>query len=117
MTSGVARAFPDSESPQNEQSLKKNNWLWFEEKWGKWNSCPTKTEAGYGPGCDFKKAITVDNIHCVSWTSSKGELNSATTLASQPAARDSLSFIINVAIMTLSWGLFKKMDAESSSSN
>ena len=41
------------------------------------------------------------------------ELNSAATLASQPAAGHSLSFIITIVIMTLGWGLFVGLAAES----
>ena len=51
--SGVARAFsggrfanPEGQNEEeNEQSMRKNkkNWPRFEEKWGKWNSCPPRT--------------------------------------------------------------------------
>ena len=51
--SGEARAFPGGRlahpegrnEEENEQSLRKNkkNWSRFEEKWGKWNSCPPGT--------------------------------------------------------------------------
>ena len=44
-----------------------------------------------------------------------GRLNSAATLASQPAASHCLSFIITVGIMTLGWGLFVGLAAESRS--
>ena len=45
------------------------------------------------------------------------ELNSAATLASQPAAGhcNSLSFIVNIVIMDLGWGLFVGLVAESCS--
>ena len=50
----------------------------------------------------------------VSVDNTKGrELNSAATLASQPAASHSLSFIITVVNMTLGWGLFVGLAAES----
>ena len=45
--SGVARAFPELAHPEgkNEESLRKNKKKWwkFEEKWGKWNTCPPGT--------------------------------------------------------------------------
>ena len=41
------------------------------------------------------------------------ELNLAATLASQPKAGHSLNFIINTVIMTLGWGLFVGLAAES----
>ena len=41
------------------------------------------------------------------------ELNSAATLASQPVADHSLSFIITIVIMTLGWGLFVGLATES----
>ena len=40
-------------------------------------------------------------------------LNSATTLASQPAAGHSLSLFITIVIMTLGWGLLVELAAES----
>ena len=53
MCNSVARAFlggwvahPEGKNEEeNEQSLRKDkkNWLQFEEKWGKWNSCPPGT--------------------------------------------------------------------------
>ena len=60
--SGVARTFPGGRlahpESQNEEEnkeclrKKKKNWWKFEEKWGKWNSCPPgDSEAGYGPDC------------------------------------------------------------------
>ena len=42
-----------------------------------------------------------------------GVLNLAATLASQPAAGHSLSFIITIVIMTLGWGLFVGLAVES----
>ena len=53
LPSGVARNFPGvrvahpegQKEEENEQSLRKNKkiWSWFEEKLGKWNSCPPGT--------------------------------------------------------------------------
>ena len=54
-------------------------------------------------------------LHCTALMAKGWELNSASTLASQPAADHSLSFIITIVIMTLGWGLFVGLAAESCS--
>ena len=54
------------------------------------------------------KSIHYDTSGSKGW-----ELNSAATLASQPAAGHRLSFIITIVIMTLGWGLFVGLAAES----
>ena len=56
----------------------------------------------------FKKPI--DNH--LTYKNKGWELSSAATLASQPAAGHSLSFIITIVIMTLGWGLFVGLAAE-----
>ena len=49
----------------------------------------------------------------VKWLNKERELNSAATLASQPAAGLILSFIITIVIMTLGWSLFVRLATES----
>ena len=40
----------------------KKNWSWFEEKWGKMNSCPPGTgEAGYSP--EFNPTVCEDHVY------------------------------------------------------
>ena len=58
--------------------------------------------------CSQTQALRLRSSFVKGW-----ELNSAATSASQPAAGHSLSFIITIVIMTLGWGLFVGLAAES----
>ena len=73
--------------------------LYASHAWWVHNSC----------GCNEVKWV----LFCWKRFTLGWELNSAASLASQPVAGHSLSFIITIGIMTLSWGLFVGLATES----